>query len=304
MSKRTAAVRVTTRPAIHPWCRSADHASAECHQCVGLHAKYPFRKGETVADATARYFPKQTERSVQPEPEPQLVMVKPGRKIEREEAAPPKERYKPETYKIPLHRRSSEPMAWESDIHQILASERAIQESYNSLDKYLRMHRPCRDDGLAPNHGSELHKLWQKGHLSKQQLYGWQMFYDDLKRAQGSSMSLISSMSGGGSEGNYASRELQKSRPGHSSYWNKQAARLEDILGNLHDHERGLLVQLVRDALRSEGHKEIHAHTLAYLGSIMTGYRDNRQAIAGAVARVQALLTSLAESYGVQPFDS
>lgn len=288
----------------HVWCNFFAQPREGCQQCERLFADYPLRKGETAIEASARYFPQAAQRPA-PEPEPVLVMVKPGREIERPAAPEPKPRAKREPYKIPLHRRpAAEPLAWESDIHQILASEKALQESYNSLDKHLRMHRPCRDDALAPNYGSELHKLWQKGHLSKQQLYGWQMFYDDLKRAQGSSMSMVSSMSGGGSEGSYASRELQKERPGPTTYWNKQAARLEDILGNLHDHERGLLVQLVRDALRSEGYKEIHAHTLGYLGNIMTGYKDNRQAIAGAVSRVQALLCSLAEGYGVQPFET
>ena len=187
------------------------------------------------------------------------------------------------------------------DIQEILASEKILLESYNSLDKHLRMHRPCQDDGVAPNHGSHLHALWGKGQLSKQQLYGWMMFYDDLKKAKGASNSVVSSM-GGGSTVDYASRQLQRSRPGHTSGWNKQAARLEDVLGGLHDHERGLLVQLVRDALRTEGFKEIHAHTLPYLGNVLSGYRDNRQAISAAVSRIQALLTSIAEKYNVLPF--
>jgi hypothetical protein len=188
------------------------------------------------------------------------------------------------------------------DIQEILASEKALLESYNSLDKHLRLHRPCHDEGLAPNHGSHLHALWAKGQLSKQQLYGWQMFYDDLKRAKGASNSVVSSM-GGGSTVDYANRQLQRSKPGHTSGWNKQAARLDEILGGLHDHERGLLVQLVRDALRTEGFKEIHAHTLPYLGSVLSGYRDNRQSISAAVSRIQALLTSIAERYNVLPFE-
>lgn len=188
------------------------------------------------------------------------------------------------------------------DIQEILASEKAMLESYNSLDRHLRLHRPCHEEGLAPNHGSHLHSLWQKGHLTKQQLYGWQMFYDDLKRAKGASNSIVSSM-GGGSTMDYASRQLQRSRPGHTSAWNMQAARLDEVLGGLHDHERGLLVQLVRDALRTEGFKEIHAHTLPYLGSVLSGYKDNRQSISAAVSRIQALLTSIAEKYNVLPFE-
>lgn len=189
------------------------------------------------------------------------------------------------------------------DIREMQAAEKALQESYNSLSRLLRAHRPCRDEALAPNHGSMLHAMWSKGQLSPQQAKGWQSFYDDLKRALGSSNSLVASMEGGSTQ-DYASRELQKARPGPSAHWNHHQARMEQVIDGLHNHERGLLEQLVRDALRTEGHKEIHAHTLPYLGNILSGYKDNRQCISAAVSAIQRLLSSLGEAYDCKPIES
>jgi hypothetical protein len=186
------------------------------------------------------------------------------------------------------------------DIREMQAAEKALQESYNSLSRHLRAHRGCRDETLAPNHGSMLHGMWSKGQLSQQQLKGWQSFYGDLKRAIGSSNSLVASMEGGSTQ-DYASRELQKARPGPSAHWNHHQARMEQVIDNLHNHERGLLEQLVRDALRTEGYKDVHAHTLAYLGNILSGYVDNRQCISAAVSATQRLLSSLGEAYGHKP---
>lgn len=191
------------------------------------------------------------------------------------------------------------------DIREMEAAEKALQESYNSLSRHLRMHRGCRDEGLAPNAGSILYKLWISDKLTKQQLYGWQCFYDDVKAEWGSSNSLVASMNGGGaSEGNYPSREMQRSRVGPSARLTKEGVRANEVLGRLHNHERGLLEQLVRDAYHTEGNKEIHRHTLPYLGNILAGYRDNRQCIAAAVSAIQRLLSSLGEAYGLEPFET
>lgn len=187
------------------------------------------------------------------------------------------------------------------DIREMLASEKALQESYISLSNLLRMHRGCQETNLAPNHGSILHGMYAKGQLTWQQLKGWQKFYADLKGALGVSGSVVSSYSGGPAEGNYASRELQRETPGPTAKWNDQSVRLAETWGLLRRHERGLLEQLIRDAIRTEGYKDVHAHTLAYLGNILSGYSDNRQCNAAAVSAIQRLLTSIAENYGVKP---
>jgi hypothetical protein len=187
------------------------------------------------------------------------------------------------------------------DIREMLASEKALQASYNSLSHHLRMHRGCQQDNLAPNHGSILHSMWQKKQLTWMQLKGWQKFYIDLKGALGSSGSVVSSYSGGQAEGNYASRELQRETPGPSANWNDHSERLGQTWALLRRHERGLLEQLIRDTIRTEGYKDVHAHSLAYLGNILSGYSDNRQCNAAAVSAIQRLLTSIAENYGVTP---
>lgn len=191
------------------------------------------------------------------------------------------------------------------DIREMLASEKALQASYNSLSHHLKMHRGCQKNTLAPNHGSILHGMYMArgGQLTWQQLKGWQMFYADLKGALGSSGSVVSAYSGGASEGNYASRELQKETPGPTTHWNDHSVRLGQTWAMLRRHERGLLEQLIRDAIRTEGYKDVHAHSLAYLGNILSGYADNRQCNAAAVSAIQRLLSSIAEIYGVKPED-
>lgn len=189
-----------------------------------------------------------------------------------------------------------------SDIREMLASEKALQESYNSLDQHLRVHRPCQDEALAPNYGGMLYRMWQQKKLTKQQLDGWQSFWEDLMKAAGSSNSVVASLEGG-STVDYATRELQKARPGPAAHWNLHAVRVTEAWNSLRKHERGLLAQVIRDTLRTEGNKDIHAHSVDYLGGILSGYHDNRQKIAAGVSAIQRLLISIAEFYGFQPFD-
>lgn len=63
----------------HEWCRS-NTALAGCRQCADLFGLYPFLDGETSDEATERYFPS-APAVVVPEPENQLVLVKPGRPV-------------------------------------------------------------------------------------------------------------------------------------------------------------------------------------------------------------------------------
>jgi hypothetical protein len=192
------------------------------------------------------------------------------------------------------------------DVREMEAAEKALQASYNSLSTHLRMHRPCQDEALAPNYGSILYKLYQQKKLTKQQLYGWSFFWDDLRRERDreSSQSMVMGVEGGASQGNYASRELRKKVPGPSARLTKEGERARAIWHSLRSHERGLLDQMIRDALRTEGYKEVHAHTVDYLGGILSGYADNRQKIAAGVSAIQRLLSSIAEAYGVQPFET
>lgn len=191
-----------------------------------------------------------------------------------------------------------------ADIREMQASEKALQESYNSLSGFLRMHRPCRDEPLAPNPGGILHRLWGRGHLTKQQLYGWQTFWSDLRKERESSNALVGSLAGGSSEGNYPAREMQRATPGPSTRLTREGERARQVWHLLHKHERGLLEQLIRDTLRTEGYKEVHAHSMDYLGKVLSGYSDNRQAVAAATRAVQGVLTSIAEKYNFQPFET
>lgn len=187
------------------------------------------------------------------------------------------------------------------EISQMLEAEKRLQDSYNSLNQHLRMHRQCRDEKLEPVDGSILHQLWRKGQLSRQQLMAWHRWYADMHRALGStdklSVSYLERSDGGGSGGNDAA-----AYHGPGTYWNAEAAKVEEVWGKLRRHERGLIEQLFRDVLRHSGIKEMHAHDLRYLGGILSGYNDDRQKIAAGVSAIQRLLISLAEIYCVPAF--
>lgn len=180
-------------------------------------------------------------------------------------------------------------------------AEANVRDSYNSLNHYLKMHRSCRDEGLEPNEGSILNTLWRKGQLSRQQAMAWQWWYQDMRRAIGNTNALHVGYSGA-SEGNFVSREAERAYPGHSTYWTAEAAKIEEVWERLRDHERGLIEQLFRDTLRTEGLKEVHAHDLKYIGNFLSGYNDDRQKIAAGVSAIQRLLTSLAEIYRIPHF--
>lgn len=188
-----------------------------------------------------------------------------------------------------------------TEIDQMLDAERRLQDSYNSLSHHLRMHRKCVDDTLEPVGGSILHHLWRKGQLSRHQLIAWQKWYSDMRRALGNTNKLsvqYREASDGGSPGGNDTAAFH----GPLTYWNAQAAKVEEIWGKLRGHERGLIEQLFRDALRNDGCKSLHAHDLKYLGGILSGYNDDRQRVAAGVSAIQRLLNSLAEIYRVPHF--
>ena len=81
---RTAAKTDTLQDLHHPWCKFVAAPREGCAECDRLHAEYPFRPGETEAQATARYFPvKAAPAPTAPKPAPagELIMLKRGREI-------------------------------------------------------------------------------------------------------------------------------------------------------------------------------------------------------------------------------
>jgi hypothetical protein len=67
----------------HPWCNYVAAPPAGCRQCERLFRDYPFLPGEDHYAAAARYFP-QAQPITVTHPEPELVVIRPGRVIEHE----------------------------------------------------------------------------------------------------------------------------------------------------------------------------------------------------------------------------
>lgn len=185
-----------------------------------------------------------------------------------------------------------------SEVEEMLDGEKRLQDSYHSLSQHLRMHRRCVDENLEPIEGSIIHKLWGKGQLTRQQLMAWHRWFTDMRRAAGNtdklSVSYQQRSDGTGSGGNDAA-----AYHGPLTNWNAEFSRIEQVWGALRSHEKGLMEQLFRDAIRCSGVKEIHSHNLSYIGGMLSGYGDNRQQIAAGVSAVQRLLSSLAELYRI-----
>lgn len=182
------------------------------------------------------------------------------------------------------------------DVEKLLGGEARFTESYHSLNHFLRQHRRCVDDGLEPIDGSILHQLWRKGQLTRQQLIAWRTWFADMNHAVGSSNKLTASYEPRG-DGSASNDVVAFHGPG--TYWSAAQSRIEAVWAALRCHERGLIEQLFRDALKHSGFKTIHAHDLRYLGGFLSGYNDDRQKISAGVSAIQRLLTSLAEIYRV-----
>jgi hypothetical protein len=186
------------------------------------------------------------------------------------------------------------------EIEAMEEADKRLQDSYHSLSAYIRVHRRCVDDKLEPTDGTILHTLWRKGQLTRQHLTAWDRWWRDLKNAAGKSAKLIGNYEGGVDGGGGGNDNAAYYGPG--TYWTDGAYRVEEVWKRLRMHEKGLMEQLIRDSLRKEGLKDIHAHDLRYLGGALSGYNDDRQKISAGVSAVQRLLSSLAEIYAIPHF--
>lgn len=93
MSNRQKVLKASPRH--HAWCSFADDPAETCLHCEVLFRDYPFRPGETDDQASTRYFPL-PEPKQYVEPEPDLLMVKPGMVIEQIAAEVKAARAKPD----------------------------------------------------------------------------------------------------------------------------------------------------------------------------------------------------------------
>ena len=193
------------------------------------------------------------------------------------------------------------------EIAEALASERRVANSYYTLSAHLRMHRPCHDEDVMPEGGSMLYHLWTRGKLRRRHLLAWAYFWRDLQRSYGDSGSLtvsyserVSTSSAGvprpemEEDAKINGKDLASIR---QAEWNAEHTSVQQKWEHLRSEEKGILEQLIRDQIRVTTGYKIHCHDLTYIGSFLSGYRDNRQAIAAGVSRVQALLTNLADLY-------
>jgi hypothetical protein len=110
-----------------------------CDQCGILYRDYPLLPGETAHEAVARYFPQKPEPEPR-QPERDLVMVKPGRKIGEPEPEP-----SPEPQKEPM---TDEQREWvESRLERVRATpaqkERLAEvlAELDSIDMFMREQR-------------------------------------------------------------------------------------------------------------------------------------------------------------------
>lgn len=198
------------------------------------------------------------------------------------------------------------------DIDAIILAEKRTKNSYLSLSIDLRMHRPCRDYDLAPEDGSIMRHLWRRGKLNQRHLKAWQMFWRDYCRSYGDSASLITSYqervstSSAGVARETSEDEGERSITGkrvaniRMAEWSPEFAIIDEKWKNFRKEERGILDQLIRDYITVTSGTKIHSHDLAYIGKHLSGYKDNRQAIAAGVARIQAIMTHLADLYMVK----
>jgi hypothetical protein len=193
------------------------------------------------------------------------------------------------------------------EIDAALAADKRLANSYHSLSIYLRKHNGCRDEDVAPLDGSILFHLWQRGKLRRRQLLAWKFFWRDLQRAYGESGPLtisyterVSTSSAGVPRADGEEDEPITGKGVASvkmAEWNDEHTIITQKWDSLRREERGIMEQLIRDHIKVNTGLKIHCHDLGYLGAFLSGYNDNRQAIAAGVSRVQALLNNLADLY-------
>lgn len=198
------------------------------------------------------------------------------------------------------------------EIDAALAAEKRGQNSYMSLSRYLRAHRSCRDQDLAPADGSILYYLWSRGKLRRRQLLAWNAFWRDLQRSYGDSGPLtvsykerVSTSSAGVPRSQFEDEEFNARGLAdiRLAEWNIEHTTVQQKWELLHREEKGILEQLIRDHIKITTGLKIHCHDISYLGSFLSGYKDNRQSLAAGVSRVQALLSHVADLYMISDQD-
>ena len=199
------------------------------------------------------------------------------------------------------------------EIEIALAADGRLKNSYHSMSLNVRMHRSCRDDDVEPLDGTIIHGLWCRGPdgpgLTRRQLVTWQRFWRDLQRSYGDSGPLtvsykerVSTSSAGVPRPDMDDDEPINARGlanVRMAEWNAEYSRAQEAWSILNDDARAIIEQMIRDHLLVAENLRIHCHTLAYIGTFLCGYRDNRQAISAAVARIQTALNNLARLYRV-----
>lgn len=206
------------------------------------------------------------------------------------------------------------PQYTHDEVEAALNAEKRVRNSYHSLSIYLRMHRPCQDDALAPLDGSMLYALWKRGRLRRRQLLAWQRFWRDLQRSYGDSGPMtvsyrerVSTSTAGAPRDSgredepFSARALADVR---MAEWTPEHETVQQKWAHLRREERGILEQLIRDHIRVSTGLKVHCHDLCYIGGFLSGYKDNRQALAAGVRSVQATLSNLADLYLIADVDT
>lgn len=122
-------------------------------------------------------------------------------------------------------------------------------------------------------------ELYKKGRITPRQARAAQMFLNDLTAYHGST-----------GTGGYGERVDSTARPGKLSGWTQAHINAQAILDKLWQHERKTLDYLITN-------REKARPSLADFGREVFGYDDRSMAIASAIAKIGALLESLAEHY-------
>lgn len=203
------------------------------------------------------------------------------------------------------------------------ADEVRLRETYNTLSRYLTLFRACTDDVIicwgkpfnaVMKDGSIVEDIRRRGKFRKHHILAWHKWYACVTAAHGvtdgmtssyneavdKSLPVISANTFQFSDQDALEVAIKRSAP--YIHLTAAGAEYQQLWDFLRDEERGLIEQLTRDYYRAGGERDIHAPTLAYLASGMSGYNDNRQSISAGVSRIQALLSSVAQFYGIPIF--
>ena len=139
-----------------------------------------------------------------------------------------------------------------------------------------------------PSKGTVLHRLWKYGKLTQRQCRAAEKFLEIVEFSR-------EGTSGGFLPG-YKMR-VDEGRQGFepSYFQNFYAQELEQIEQGLAYHEVLVLRAIVRDFYWHRHGEKLEPEEL---GKLCSGYKDNRQAYAAGVSKLQSVLHSLAEYFG------